>query len=829
MKDIPYSLITLGVRTGGFPNLKSFLHLLIVILLFFSGLGAITTASATPIVIDTLPYQITQPGYYELGKDFSDYNPSGSYAIEITCNNVILDGNGHLLDGFNDMVEYGIKIDSAHNTDNITLKNFRLSDWKKAIYVISCDYINVEDNVIDSCPYGIQFSWVENGEIRGNEITNFKGGISLSDSKNIIIKDNIASSGQIGITICGSNNTIENNTANSNSNRGFSILGESGQLGDNVFVGNTANYNSKYGFVITGADNNILEDNVANHNKCGIGIEYNSGYGYYPENNQLSNNILLFNTEYGIRLSKSKNSVINGNNLSYNSLRGIHGEYVDGLKFYDNTVIQNSEGAYFISSNGLEVYNNLFNNDLNYGGSGATFNTTLKPGTNIIGGSLIGGNAWLRPDGKGFSQTCGDANGDGICDIKYQPKHSSWDYHPLSLDSGSPRTCNVITQLPFEITLSGSYCLETDFNDVNLGTSYQSPAIRIEASDVVLDGQGHVLDGIDEDYAVYVDGSPDTSNVEIKNIRLSEWNVGVFLIDGNARVENVTLLNCWRGVYIVSDNNEVDSVTIESSQDSGIFIWNSNGNKIVNSIVINTNSCYRISAQGKDAINNELENNSATYCKKGFYLEGASDNTLSSNSVTYSDNGFYLKRYSSLWKSQSNDILDNTVNHNKNGIYLREDCDGNTISGNTIMNNSNKGIFLEKSRNNLVYDNFLKNSANIFASKTYSNSLNTALSSGKNIIGGSLIGGNAWLRPDGKGFSQTCGDANGDGICDKKLWYNSKNIDNFPLYVSSDPPDTIQNLQNQTVECGVELTWDNPSDPDFNYVEVYIDESGRLM
>ncbi|MCD6381831.1 MAG: hypothetical protein J7L43_02545, partial [Candidatus Aenigmarchaeota archaeon] len=38
------------------------------------------------------------------------------------------------------------------------------------------------------------------------------------------------------------------------------------------------------------------------------------------------------------------------------------------------------------------------------------------------------GNYWGKPDGTGFSDTCTDADGDGICDSSYQLFENNIDY-----------------------------------------------------------------------------------------------------------------------------------------------------------------------------------------------------------------------------------------------------------------------------------------------------------------------------------------------------------------------------------------------------------------
>jgi hypothetical protein len=56
--------------------------------------------------------------------------------------------------------------------------------------------------------------------------------------------------------------------------------------------------------------------------------------------------------------------------------------------------------------------------------------------TNIVGGLNIGGNFWGNLSGTGFSQTCTDANLDGICDSSYMLDTGNEDYLPLAIPAG---------------------------------------------------------------------------------------------------------------------------------------------------------------------------------------------------------------------------------------------------------------------------------------------------------------------------------------------------------------------------------------------------------
>ena len=59
-------------------------------------------------------------------------------------------------------------------------------------------------------------------------------------------------------------------------------------------------------------------------------------------------------------------------------------------------------------------------------------------GTNIIGGSYLGGNYWAQPDGQGFSQINPDTDGDGISNAEYTLAPGNVDRLPLTLMMGFP-------------------------------------------------------------------------------------------------------------------------------------------------------------------------------------------------------------------------------------------------------------------------------------------------------------------------------------------------------------------------------------------------------
>ena len=92
-----------------------------------------------------------------------------------------------------------------------------------------------------------------------------------------------------------------------------------------------------------------------------------------------------------------------------------------------------------------------------------------------------------------------------------------------------------------------------------------------------------------------------------------------------------------------------------------------------------------------------------------------------------------------------------------------------------------------------MYNNIFNNTENVYSQVDFSAKWNTSKEFGINIVGGSYLGGNAWLSPNGNGFSQTCFDSDNDGICDNPYQINSKSTDFLPLAVQAPPP--IQEYQ----------------------------------
>jgi PGF-pre-PGF domain-containing protein len=229
-----------------------------------------------------------------------------------------------------------------------------------------------------------------------------------SESSGIIISGNKISGGGIYVACCGDFNEIKNNVI-SNCPTGIYIYDER-----NVPP--------------------IRDNKISN---CDVGIHV-SGLSYDVINNEITN------CGIGIRVYETGGATLVGNKITYCTDCGV-------------------EASGYLGTS----YNNYFNNMVNvrFGEYTDAWNTSLTSGTNIIGGSYIGGNYWAKPDGTGFSQTAVDSNGDGIADSAYVIAENIIDYLPLTAKYNSVLPTSDFTA---NVT-SGTAPLKVQFTSTTTG------------------------------------------------------------------------------------------------------------------------------------------------------------------------------------------------------------------------------------------------------------------------------------------------------------------------------------------------------------------------
>ena len=402
---------------------------------------------------------ITEPGEYVLVNNISSYDS----CIYIEASDVVLDCQGYEIYSEG---SYGIFI---YNSHNVTVKNCALSGSAKGIVVFYSDNVNIYNSVVTT-PQGVEMDTVTGASLENisfyapycSEGPRFNY-VSFDKLKNIYIEGYFDAFQLYGVYAIGEMSNITLIGRLDCGGVGLSLMSESLHIRD-IYISNFSTC------VYVSNENNLIENLVLDN--CIYGIHIEADYNTF-RNNIINADCAIFFDFFAFE------------NIFYNNIINAT-TYICG----DSSYIESSV-----------IY----------------FNTTLTPGENIVGGSYIGGNYWTNPAGNGYSDTCSDADGNGICDepfLIYSNGVQIYDYLPLAKVSGVVEisSCTSVTE-------PGEYVL------VNNISSYGS-CIYIEASDVVLDCQGYEIYS-EGDYGIYVYNS---NNVSLRNCVLS-GRYGLDIVD----------------------------------------------------------------------------------------------------------------------------------------------------------------------------------------------------------------------------------------------------------------------------------------------------------
>ena len=261
------------------------------------------------------------------------------------------------------------------------------------------------------------------------------------------------------------------------------------------------------------------------------------------------------------------------------------------------------------------------------------------------------------------------------------------------------------------ISSPGTYVLTQ-----NIINSTNSTCISITSNNVVLNGAGYKIDGVDvtSTYGVYVyNQTTPLKNVTVKNLKVMDWYFGIYYSALNGSIANNTASNNFNGIYLNSTNNNNLNGNRVLKNFNGIYLSSSSNNSLSgNNVSKNSNGIYLNSTSNNNLNGNRVANNDL-----GIYLSSSSNNSLNGNDVSNNTKGIYLN-------STSNNNLDgNRVANNDLGIYLSSSSN-NSLNGNDVSNNT-KGIYLNSTSNNNLNDNIVANNLNgIYLSSSSNNSLN---------------------------------------------------------------------------------------------------------
>jgi parallel beta-helix repeat protein len=541
------------------------------------------------------------------------------------------------------------------------------------------------------------------------------------------------------------------------------------------------------GFSITGADSAAgvhvlgvsdchIENNILSNNSCGVDL-----YMFSSGNTLMDNDIS--DSFAGISLGGSTDNTLKNNSIAYCE-SGVSLFDSSSNRLENNTVLENNEGISFtgesngnilvsniIKSNqqmGLRIneassnliYNNYFNNSVNLKSELITgenvWNITKSEGTNIVGGSYLGGNFWGRPDGTVYPRGVRDIDLDGIFDSMYDIEGSGFiDYLPLRESESTI------------VTVSNSEDQTADF------TSIQDAVDNAYPGDTVLVYPGVYVENVEinvENLAV-ISASDNPSDTIVqaadssKNIfSITADGVG---INGFCIMGNISFLNTGIHLYEVEDccieNNELFNIRDIPQNSSGNYTstaendynfnpgfgirLDSSGNNTLNN---NTVSYSSVCILLRNSYDNILVDNRAFNGTYGIWVDSSVDNLLDNNTATNNNIGIYLKASSrntvvsstslnnsgsciNLWNSSENRLSNNLASNSSNVCIILHNSSGNNLISN-IASYSNYGIWLDLSNNNNLIGNMASyNKVGIYLKASNENVLNnnTALNNSK--------------------------------------------------------------------------------------------------
>ena len=548
------------------------------------------------------------------------------------------------------------------------------------------------------------------------------------------------------------------------------------------------------GIYLKGSGYTVVSNNTATKSLlAGQGRAINILQSNYTtvSNNRVSNN------NYGIYISVSQANTVSGNTVNLSASSGIVMENATNITLENNNLNSNgAHGIYLTYSNGNFMRNNnVFNSTNN------SFEIYISSGNEISG------------------NTISDSSIDTLT-------------HGIHLNAAHNNVLrnNAVSNNDYGIAIiysnNTSVVNNTAFtNNRGIYLAYTSSGNTVSGNDVYSNVNGGI-----------VLQNCSNNNIVSNTARLNNGDASYGIVLGGASDNNVSYNNASgnrRAIYVTSSasGNKISGNTVNSNTGHGILLENAGSNNNLSRNTISSNGgdgIYLVNSNNTYVLNNLVPSN-----LRGIEVSASYENVISNN--TASNNVASGIRVS---LSNNNTISGNTAYNDTYGIEFNSSR-YNTVSSNNMTRSRTAGMFLcAQSRYNLIYNNYFNNTQNTDNNNTAC-TWNITKTAGRNIAGGSYLGGNFWGTPVLKdGFSQRYADndTDGDGIIDM-TYSNDDAIDYLPLkevYLVLPSADFNTNVTSGLVPLTVQFTdlsqnatgwnWDfgdGASSPDRNTTHTY--------
>lgn len=254
------------------------------------------------------------------------------------------------------------------------------------------------------------------------------------------------------------------------------------------------------------------------------------------------------------------------------------------------------------------------------------------------------------------------------------------------------------------ISEPGTYELTAD-----IGNSDADRCLLIETADVTLEGNGHLVDGVDgpNSFGVYVDADAG-DRTTVRNLTVRDWEEGVRVVDGDTVVEDVEAVSNVDGLSAqqVNDGVRFENVDVHDNTDDGIEAID-----VLDLFVIDSRSAdnaedglYLDNADDGDVRNNLVENNG----ENGIYgfdtdVTSFGDNVIRGNA----EDGILVEARprqgdggAPSARAEDMSIVGNEITDNGDeGIHLRSLGRGVTVADNSVCDSGDKQFLLENVMN----------------------------------------------------------------------------------------------------------------------------------
>jgi PGF-CTERM protein len=319
------------------------------------AVDSLSVAACTPISPGTT---ITSPGCYQLSGGVTDADTT---PVVIRSSDVVLDGNGHRLDGDDSYGIYGVQVYGASiRLTNVTVRNVVATDWDTGVYVENATVTVENVNVTDNFKYGVRLELGDGSVVRDNVVDgNGVTGIEAAESANVELTGNSLDGNQKGLRLVKSTGaTLRNNTVTATNLHAFAIFGDlTAHYRHDVDTTNTVHGDPVYylldptdtvvdastgaGMVVVVGGDNVTVRDLSLRN---VG----EGVALVDTSNSRVENVEVVDSARGVDLLNATMVTVNGTTLTSNDLFGVRVRGGSDVTLSNNSIkgTNNAVGAF---------------------------------------------------------------------------------------------------------------------------------------------------------------------------------------------------------------------------------------------------------------------------------------------------------------------------------------------------------------------------------------------------------------------------------------------------------------------------------------------------